>query len=191
MEVPLKISFRGVEKTQDIVDLIHEKAAKLEQVNNELISCRVAVERRHQHQRAGNPFRVRIDMRVPPGNELVAERKSTEGDLHEPLSKVIRDTFEAARRQLKELRERQRGEVKSHPEQEIRALVAMLFREEGYGFLRALDGHEIYFHRNSVLHGDFDRLEIGTGVTFAEHQGEEGPQASSVEIVDKPGSTTS
>ncbi len=66
-------------------------------------------------------------------------------------------------------------------------MVVRLFREEGYGFLRALDGREIYFHRNAVLNDDFDRLVVGAGVRFDEGLGEEGPQASTVQIVDKPG----
>jgi len=42
-------------------------------------------------------------------------------------------------------------------------------------------------HKNAVLHGDFDCVEIGTGVRFEEEMGEKGPQASTVQIIDKPG----
>ena len=44
------------------------------------------------------------------------------------------------------------------------------------------DGREIYFHRNSVLEPGFDRLDMGAEVRFAEEQGEQGPQASTVHI---------
>jgi cold shock CspA family protein len=117
----------------------------------------------------------------------VVSRDPSGGDLHEELTSVIRDAFEAARRQLQKVAEKQRGRVKTHPEQELMGLVVRLFREQGYGFLRALDGREIYFHRNAVLNDDFDRLEVGTGVRFDEGLGEAGPQASTVQIVDKPG----
>ena len=40
-----------------------------------------------------------------------------------------------------------------------------------------------------MLHDDFERLEIGTGVHFFLEQGDEGPQASTVKIVDKPGAS--
>jgi hypothetical protein len=40
---------------------------------------------------------------------------------------------------------------------------------------------------NSILHNDFNRLEITTCVNFSLDQGEEGPRASTVKIVDKPG----
>lgn len=62
-----------------------------------------------------------------------------------------------------------------------------LVPEEGYGFLETPDGHEIHFHRNSVLHPGFDRLEIGTEVRFAEELGEKGVQASTVAIIGTPG----
>ena len=57
---------------------------------------------------------------------------------------------------------------------------------EGYGFLREVgDDRQVYFHRNSVLHGDFERLAIGTEVRFTPQDGDQGPQASSVQIVAK------
>jgi len=42
---------------------------------------------------------VRIELGVR-GKELVTVRESSQGDMHDPLPKVIRDTFNAARRQL-------------------------------------------------------------------------------------------
>jgi cold shock CspA family protein len=54
-----------------------------------------------------------------------------------------------------------------------------------YGQLITPDQRLIYFHRNSVVNGDFDKLEIGAEVRFVEETGEEGPQASTVMIVGK------
>ena len=76
----------------------------------------------------------------------------------EDLYVAIRDAFDAARRQLQEF---------------------------GYGFLETLDGREIYFHRNSLVNGDFQNLELGTEMRYVEVQGMEGPQASTVTIVGK------
>lgn len=187
MNVPLRITYRGVEKTDAIEALIREKAAKLEQVCDHISSCRVALEMPQRHQKRGNPYRIRIDITVPPGHELVARRETTRGDIHEELSKVIRDTFDSARRQLKELVEKQRGEIKTHTEQEVRAFVSKLFREQGYGFIRTLDGRDIYFHRNAVVNEDFDNLTLGTGVHYLEEEGAEGPQASTIRVFGKPG----
>ncbi len=182
----LEVTFREVNKTEGLEELIRKKAAKLDQACSELMSCRIAVEKAQQRVQNGSPFRVRIDMTVP-GHEFVVVRDSGEGEKHAPLSKVINDAFAAARRKLREHVRKDKRDVKTHPMQDIVGYVTKLFREKGYGFLKTDDGRELYFHQNSVLNGDFDRLEIGTGVRYAEEMGEEGPQASTVHIVNKPG----
>jgi cold shock CspA family protein len=187
MKVPLEITYRDIDKSDAIDSLVHEKVAKLEQVCNYISSCHIAIEKIHDRPKSGSPYRVRIDMTVPPSHELVAESNPGEGVQYDALDVVIRDAFDAARRQLKELNERQRKRVKTHEAQETTAIVTKLFREDGYGFIKTFDDQEVYFHRNSVLHNDFDRIEIGTGVHFFVTDGENGPQASTVRIVDKPG----
>ena len=186
MQMPLEISYRDVEKTDHIESLVRQKVAKLEQICDYMISCRVAIEQSQQRQQTGNPYRVRIIVRVPPEHEMVVTRVSAKEDREEPLPTVIRKAFEAMRRQLQELVELQRAEVKNHPETEVSALVEKIFPQDDYGFLKTLDGRQVYFHRNSVLHGEFERLEIGTGVRYTEELGEKGPQATTVEIEDKP-----
>lgn len=47
--------------------------------------------------------------------------------------------------------------------------------------------HEVYFHRNSVLHGDFDLLAVGTEVRYFEELGDDGPQATTVQGIAKQG----
>jgi cold shock CspA family protein len=69
----------------------------------------------------------------------------------------------------------------------VEALVSQLFKAEGYGFIRTPEGRELYFHRNSVLHDEFDRLQVGTGVRFEEELGEDGPQATTVQIIEHLG----
>jgi len=185
MEIPLEITYRNVKKTEALETLIRKKVITLEKVCQHLSSCRVALEKA-QHEHAGNPYRVRLDMTVPPGHELVVTRNPGEGRYSE-LPPIIRSAFEAAKRQLKKLVDRQRQHVKSHPEQDLVGFVSKLFPEEGYGFLTNTEGSEIYFHKNSVLQEDFDRLEIGTGVRFVEEIGHKGLQASTIQLVDKPG----
>lgn len=58
--------------------------------------------------------------------------------------------------------------------------MSRLFPDEGYGFLRTLEGAEVYFNKNSVLHDAFNRLTIGSRVAFSEELGEKGVQASTV-----------
>ncbi|MFW6296069.1 MAG: HPF/RaiA family ribosome-associated protein [Halothece sp.] len=188
MKVPTEITYRYVEKTDAIDTLVREKIEKLEQFCNYMSSCRVAIEKAHDHPKTGSPYRVRIDITVPPNHELAVVKNPDEGIQYQELQPVIRSAFDAARRQLIELVEQQQDRTKTHVEQETHGIITKLFKEDGYGFFRTTDtGREIYFHKNSVLHSDFDRLELGTGVHFTEEQGQMGPQASSLQIIDKPG----
>lgn len=191
MQVPLEITYKNVEKPDTVETLIDQKLAGLEEVCDYITSCHIAIEKPHTHQHIGNPFRVRVDLRVPPGHEIVVKREPDEGAMHDTLDIVLRDAFDVARRQLKEIVQKQHNDVKRHPAQEVSALVEELERGEGYGFLRTVDGRRIFFHRNSVTNESFDRLETGTGVRFVEGMGDQGPQASTVEIVDRPGSRMS
>jgi cold shock CspA family protein len=187
MRVPLEISFKGIANTTEIENLIRSKVSKLERVCSYITSCRVAVEKRQEHQRVGNPYRVRIDMTVPPGHELVVRREPTQGDMHDPLEVVVKHAFDTAARRLQKLVKLQQGEVKNHPEQQPTAVVHKLFPDEGYGFLRTMDTQEdVYFHRNSVLHNYFEHLEIGMGVRYTAEVGEKGLQATTVQVVDTP-----
>jgi cold shock CspA family protein len=94
---------------------------------------------------------------------------------------AIRDAFNAAGRQLEEHVKRRRSKVKTH-ELPPHGIISKLCPDEDYGTIETSDGREIYFHRNSVLNADFDKLENGARVHFTEEMGEEGPQASSVHV---------
>ena len=208
MQVPPEITYKGVNGIPEIDALLQQQIARLERVCDYIVSLRVAIEKEQRRHQLGNPYRVRLDIRVPPNHEIVVKRQSVlhsdtrppgktdeETDVtnsissrkEEPLPAVIRRAFDSARRQLEKLIERQRGEIKIHPQNQITAFVDKLFREDNYGFLRSLQGEQIYFNRNSLLHQDWERLEIGTGVRYVSQVGEKGLQASSVEIVNKLG----
>lgn len=187
MTVPLEISYRDVEKTEAIDNLIREKASKLEKVCDHIVSCRVAVEKPHEFVRTGNKYRVRLDISVPPGHSVIVNKEPGRTKMHDPLPAVIREAFKAAERQLRELNKIQREEVKAHPQQETGAYIKQVFKDEGYGFILDLDGREIYFHKNSLVNEIFENLKEGTSVSYFEAQGEKGPQASSVRVIDKSG----
>lgn len=175
MESPLEIKVRDIPHSESFESLIREKAEKLEAIHDRITHLRVTVEAPHRHHHRGFLYDVRIHITVP-GTELVVKRES-----HEDIFVAIREAFEGARRKLQDLVRRQRGEVKVH-ETQPHGKVSKIFPEEGYGFLEAEDGREIYFHQNSVLHGRFKLLEVGTPVRFSEEEGDRGPQASSLDI---------
>ncbi len=176
MKIPLQITVRNLSLSEAAEKDIREKAAGLDSLYDKITGCRVVVEAPHRHHHKGVLYDVRIDLTVP-GKEFVIRREADED-----LYVAIRDAFDAARRSLEEFSRRQRGDVKTHEDVTLPGRVIQLFPLEGYGFLDSPDGRKIYFHRNSVLKGDFDHLKTGSEVRFVEEAGEKGPQASAVEV---------
>lgn len=186
MQVPLEITYDGIDRTQWLDEYIQERAYRLDRMCDSLLGCRVVVERSQHHKHTGNPYRVRVEVTIPPKKDLIGDKKGTVEDPHIQLRPIVRKAFEAVEKQLRKQIALRRGDIKQHDEP--RALVVRLFPEQNYGFIRSpSDGREYYFHRNAVLHGDFERLVPGTEVRFEPEMGEDGPQASTVQIIGKPG----
>jgi len=190
MKIPPEITYRGVDKTPAIANLVEEKIAKLERVCDHISSCHIAIEKAHDRPSGGSPYRVRLDITVPPNHELAAESQPGERNQYLEVDAVIRDAFDKAWRQLRDLSKQQqeydKGQVNdgSH---DTTALVTKLFPDQDYGFLKTLEGEDIYFNRQSVV-DEFERLEIGTGVRYEAVMDDQGLlHATTVKIVDKPG----
>lgn len=191
MNVTPEITFDGVRRSRWVEDYIRERLQHLERFAGGIVSAHATLKREQTSHHKGNVYSFVLDLRLPPGKDIAAGKQRNVGNMQVQLRPLIRQVFEAAGRQLARTASTRRHEVKTHNEQP-RALVAALFPEEGYGFLRTLeDNREIYFHRNSVLHDDFDRLSVGTEVRFNPEMGEDGPQASSLQMLSKPGVSSS
>lgn len=184
MQIPLKIAFEGgLEPSDALRARIEDEAAKLEQFSDRITACRVAVIGRSRRHRHGELYKVRIQL-VVPGGDVMVDRNPEADHAHEDPYVAIRDAFGAARRRLQDHERRFGGSVKHH-EPPPHGVVARLFPDLDHGFITASDGQEIYFHRNAVIDGDFERLEVGAEVRFTEAEGDKGPQASSVHVVGK------
>ena len=110
MQLPVNITYRGLNKTDALEQMILDKATRLDKFCDHISRCDVAIEQPNHAHKKGNEFRVRIDVTVPPGHELVAEEMQLDNGTHEPLAKVVHDAFKTMERQLRHLVERQRGE---------------------------------------------------------------------------------
>ena len=181
MQLPLQITFRHMEPSPAVEAKVRERADKLERFFDQITACRVAVEAPHRHHHQGTLYQVRVDLTVP-GEELVVSRDPGLNHGHEDVYVAVRDAFDAAERRLEEYARRQRREVKTHEEPPHGRIIEMLPAED-YGRILTTDGREVYFHRHSVVDGDFDRLEVGEEVRFSEEQGAQGPQASTVHVL--------
>ncbi len=112
MRVPIEITYRNVAKRDDIEQLIHDKADKLNDFHDGIVSCRISLEQDQESKRSVKQFHVRISLRVPPGKELVVHQKSNEEGTGESIRTVISDAFKTIGRQLKKLKQKQRAHVK-------------------------------------------------------------------------------
>jgi ribosomal subunit interface protein len=185
MQVAPEVIFNGLERTPWVESFVADRLVHLERFSQDITRCHVTLTREQASQRKGNRYSVMVEVRVPRQHDLAVKKKKQVVDMQTQLPAVINEAFGAIEKQLKKTVALRRREEKAH-NGSWRGLVEKIF-SEGYGFIRALEGdRQFYFHRNSVLHDDFDSLAIGTEVRFTPQEGEEGPQASSVQLVAKP-----
>ncbi|MDE2345124.1 MAG: ribosome-associated translation inhibitor RaiA [Gammaproteobacteria bacterium] len=93
---------------------IETHAQKLERFSGNILGCHVVVEPAGRHHHKGNAYQVHIQVSVPGrdiqvSRDAYAQRRSSE----DPYV-VIRDMFDAARRQLEDYERKRRGDVKRH-----------------------------------------------------------------------------
>ena len=179
METQVETTFRNTVADADIEALVWREVARLEGYGTRLVSCRLAIEQPQRSAEGRQPVPRAADDRRGPASPRSSSSGSQAGqrDAREPAHHRAGGIPGSSPAGLG-LNERRRGDTKTAGEE--RALIVRLFPggEAAYGFLRAPDGREPVFHRNSVLHEDYDRLTVGTEVRFEEEEGEEGPQAS-------------
>lgn len=184
MKLSPEITLRHLPHSDALEADIREKIDKLDQIFGHIMSCRVVVEPAHQHSHKGNLYHVRVALTVPPRQELVAGRDPGKHQAHEDVYVAVRDAFNAIQRQLEDYARKLRRDIKTH-ETADHGHIMELMPSRDYGRIRTADGREVYFHRNSVVSADFDKLKTGVDVRFVEEQGENGPQASTVQVVGK------
>jgi ribosomal subunit interface protein len=180
MPVPVQVTFRDIPPSASVLAHVERRAEKLETFFDRMSKCHVVVEEPHRHSRQGKKYRVEIAMHVP-GRDLVISR--TPDDRKEDLHAAIDVAFDEAERVLEDYARQLKPDTKLHVTPP-RGVVARVFHDRGYGFIAADDdGHEVYFHKNSVIGERFERLTAGARVRYAEEDGDKGPQASTVHFI--------
>ena len=181
MEVETEITFHNMRSSDAVKAEILKRIAKLEKFYGRLISCRVSVEARTKQHRTGNVYEVHIEMKAPGGSLVVSREPHhvKERRAHSNVRTSIVEAFNAAEAQLRSFGKKRNGEVKPHAVP-VHGRVAELFFDREYGFILTNEGARLYFHRNSVMDGDFERLKRGDAVQFVEGDGDTGPTAVKV-----------
>ena len=61
--------------------------------------------------------------------------------------------------------------------------VKWLNSSKGYGFIEQENGNDVFVHFQSIIGDGYKTLEEGQKVRFTEGQGQKGPQATEVEVI--------
>jgi len=183
MTAPVQLTFRSMEPSDAVTAHVERRAAKLSLFYERLVKCHVVVEEPHRHSRHGPRFHVEIQLHVPKKKLVVSKNPvAIQDDLHTTIDAA----FDDAERILEGYARRLQVDTKQRSSSP-RGVITQIFHERGYGFIRSLsDGHDVYFHKNSLLGERFEKVAVGTKVRFAEEQGDKGPQASSVFVRSEP-----
>ncbi|HET7850533.1 MAG TPA: HPF/RaiA family ribosome-associated protein [Pseudolabrys sp.] len=188
MEIAPEISFHNLEGSDAAESMIRDHIGRLEDIYDRITTCRVRVDQRNQNSSGTIPPVVRIEISLPGHKDIVVahepdhlQRKFQVPDLRN----AINEAFRIAERRLSKYKD---GLVDHEAEgvheaaNEYLGQIADMPPGEDFGFLMTKEGGMLYFHRNSVLSGDFDSLRRGDEVTYVEETGDTGPIASKVRV---------
>ena len=115
---------------------------------------------------------VHIDISVPGHNDIVVaheadrlQRKYQAQDLRNAINEAFRIAAATPGQYKDKLTDHGIAE-RGHVIYEFRGQIAEITPEKDFGFLLTKEGGLLYFHRNSLLSGDFDGLERGDEVSY-------------------------
>jgi cold shock CspA family protein/ribosome-associated translation inhibitor RaiA len=188
MQVPLEVAFHNVDHSDWAETEIRARVADLERIYDRLTSCRVRVDQRASNNAGTIPPVVHIELGLPGRPDVVVShepdhlmRKYQRPDLH----RAINEAFHIAKRQLLDIKQQRDGRTKeTHHDGPNQALGQIAETDPGgeFGFLLTQEGALLYFHRNSILSGNFDDLRRGHEVYYVASMGDTGPVASKVRV---------
>lgn len=189
MQPPIvEIAFHHIAPSAWAEAEIRARIDDLEKIYDRLTTCRVRIDQRANNAAGTIPPVVRIELGIPGGNDLIVshepehlQRKFQRPELHN----AINEAFRIAERQLIDLKTSRDGRTKlAHHDtpNQLLGQVAEINADEDFGFLITATGGLLYFHRNSMLSGDFDALTRGDALFYVEDVGDTGPIATKVRV---------
>jgi ribosome-associated translation inhibitor RaiA len=99
-------TFRDMPPSPSLQAAAERWVARLEQVSDRIVGCHVSIEKPHRHHLHGSPFQVHIVLSVPGAHIAVSNQPNLDAYV------ALADAFRAARRQLLDHADAQRGFVK-------------------------------------------------------------------------------
>ena len=173
------ITWRNVPRSDAVDAIIRKRIQAVERICPDAVGLRVTLATPQKLRHAARGFDVRLHLEVP-GPDLDVARTVRQGHAADDILRAVNATFTALEKRIKETRRMMGGqEIKHHPGI-VHGEIVEIEPELGYGFVRASDGQEVYFQKDSLVNDDWDGLEVGARLRFREQDGEKGPFAVDV-----------
>jgi ribosome-associated translation inhibitor RaiA len=109
--IPVQITFRHMETSAAVETRVRELASHLGVFSDKITSCRVVVDSPHRHHHQGKVFNVKVQLALP-GEDVVVDMERPDRPGHDDVYVVLRDAFDAAKRQLQQRMSSLRNEEK-------------------------------------------------------------------------------
>jgi ribosome-associated translation inhibitor RaiA len=111
--IPVQIIFRHMETSPAVETRVRDLASHLGVFSDRIQTCKVVVDSPHRHHHQGKVYKVKVQL-VLPGEDVVVDMERPQRDGHEDVYVVIRDAFDAAKRQLQQRMAQLRHEPSRH-----------------------------------------------------------------------------
>ena len=183
MQTDPKISFHNLDASPAVAEIVMRRIAVLERLHPRLIGCEVRLDAPQKHKRHGRVVRAHVTLHVP-GPDIHAERSIAQGSARGDPRLAVNRAFAAIERHLKRVKKTMAALEVKHHEPILHGEIISIEPELGFGFVRADDGREVYFQRDSLCNGDWNALRLGARLRFREFHGEKGPYAVHVSVAD-------
>lgn len=182
MQTPVTVTFRNLEPSPTVEAQVRERAADLEKFHPRIVGCDIVVEAPEKRKVSGRDILVRLKISVP-GPDIQVSRRVGIAKSDENVRLAVHEAFDAARRLLEDqVRQMAPERVKQHPPV-LHGRIDRLFEGEGYGFIVADDGNEVYFERDSLTKDVWASLKVDDRVRFREEEGDKGLFAVNVTLI--------
>lgn len=178
------ITFRNMDHSDAIEAHIRKRIEELERFHPDIIGCEVVVNAPQKPQHAGREFEISLNVKIR-GNDVHASRSIGRSTPTEDVNVAIHETFDAARRELQGVREKETAQEKKRqaPVLTGNGEVVRLLADDGFGFIRDDNDEEVYFAQKALGASDWRKLSVGQRVHYRCKEGEQGLYATHVELV--------
>lgn len=103
-----QVVFHNIDQTEALNDAVQKRIAKLERYCDQIITGRVVLDSPHNNHHKGKVYSVGLEIHTPI-KEVRVNQDQHDNHAHEDLYVAIRDAFNAAERQLKDIDKKHRA----------------------------------------------------------------------------------